>query len=57
MSTVFISYVWHYLAARALYDELVRPAFGGNFAPLLAVGLAGAVGFLLGRRSVRSRRR
>ncbi len=56
MSAMFITYVWHYLAARAVYDELLRPALGGNFVPLLAVGLAGAIGFLLGRRSARSRR-
>jgi hypothetical protein len=56
MSAMFVSYVWHYLAARALYDELLRPAVGGNYGPLLTVGLVGAIAFLLGRWSAGSRR-
>jgi hypothetical protein len=51
MSTLFITYLWHYLAARAIYDELVRPLTHGHAASLLLLmGIAGGA-FLLGRRS------
>ena len=53
MSVVFITYVWHYLAARAIYDELVRPLARGHPASLLLVVLIAAGAFWLGRRTAR----
>jgi hypothetical protein len=53
MSTMFITYLWHYLAARAIYDDLLRPLTRGDPAPLLALGLLVALAFLVGRHSVR----
>jgi hypothetical protein len=47
--TGFLTYVWHYMLARLLYDELVRPLVRGHTGLALAVlALAGAV-LLLGR--------
>jgi hypothetical protein len=57
MSAMFVTYLWHYLAARAIYDDLLRPVTHGHPAPLLAVVLIGVVGFVLGRRSVKRHRR
>jgi hypothetical protein len=35
MSSTFLTYVWHYLLARTLYDELLRPTARGDFSALL----------------------
>lgn len=57
MSAVFITYLWHYLAARAIYDELVRPLARGHVASLLLLMLIVAAAFVLGRRhGLRGRR-
>jgi hypothetical protein len=53
MSTVFITYLWHYLAARTIYDELLRPLTHGHPATWLLIGALIAAAFLLGRRSAR----
>jgi hypothetical protein len=56
MSVTFITYLWHYLTARAIYDELLRPLTRGHPGALLVVALVAAAAFLLGRRSgMRSR--
>jgi hypothetical protein len=52
MNTIFVTYLWHYLAVRALYDDLLRPVAHGHPTALLAVGLIAAAFFVLGRRSV-----
>lgn len=52
MSAVFITYLWHYLAARVIYEDLLRPLGHGDPAPLLTVGLVAVVAFTLGRLSV-----
>ena len=57
MSTLFVTYLWHYLAARALYDELLRPLMHGHPGPLVALGLLVAGAFALGRRTAVRRRR
>ncbi len=51
MSTLFITYLWHYLAARTIYDSLLRPLVHGHPAPLVMVGVLSGMAFLLGRRS------
>jgi hypothetical protein len=57
LSALFITYLWHYLAARAIYDELLRPLTRGHPGLLIVLGLLLAAAFALGRRSVmRSRR-
>lgn len=57
MSTLFITYLWHYLAAHAVYDELVRPLAHGHTASVALLMLIAAAAFLLGRRNgLRSRR-
>jgi hypothetical protein len=54
---MFISYLWHYLAARAVYDELLRPVTRGHPGVLIALGLLLVGAFVLGRHSaLRSRR-
>lgn len=52
MSTVavsFLTYVWHYLVARMLYDHLVRPLGHGDAAGLALIVCVAAVAFALGR--------
>ena len=57
MSTLFVSYLWHYLLARGIYDELVRPVAHGHPGVLVVVGVLVGGGFFVGRRSApRSRR-
>jgi hypothetical protein len=56
MSALFITYLWHYLAARAIYDDLLRPLTRGHPGPLLEVGVTAAAAFLLGRSSARRSR-
>ena len=56
MSAAFLSYLWHYLAARAIYDSLLRPLIGGHPTQLIGVGLVAAGAFLIGRRSARGGR-
>jgi hypothetical protein len=57
MSAMFMTYLWHYLAARSVYDNLFRPLLHGHPGPLLAVGLIAAAAFALGRRSATGWRR
>lgn len=47
----FLTYVWHYLLARLLYDDLLRPLARGDAIPVLAT-LAGVslAALLVGRR-------
>jgi hypothetical protein len=57
LSALFITYLWHYLAARAIYDEFLRPLTHGHPGLPIVLGLLVVVAFVLGRRSVvRSRR-
>lgn len=44
-----LTYVWHYLVARMLYDELVRPLARGDVTVLLLLTCVAAAGFALGR--------
>jgi hypothetical protein len=56
MSTaaMLITYVWHYLIARLLYDELVRPLAGGDW-PLALAMIAAIAGLVLVRRALGQR--
>ena len=48
-----LTYVWHYLVARMLYDQVVRPLAHGDPAGVLLLACVAAGGFLLGRRTRR----
>ena len=53
MSTEAVSlltYVWHYLVARMLYDHLVRPLAHGGAAGLVLLASVAVGAFVLGRR-------
>ena len=44
-----VTYLWHYLVARLVYDQLVRPAIHGHLTFALVTGGVGAAAFLIGR--------
>jgi hypothetical protein len=46
-----LTYVWHYLIARMLYDHLLRPLLGGDVAGILVLACVAALAFLAGRRT------
>jgi hypothetical protein len=52
-ATAFLSYVWHYLVARMVYDQLLRPLIHGRVTAALAMCCAAGAGFALGRLSRR----
>ena len=56
-ATTFVTYLWHYLVARLLYDQLVRPVIHGHVSVVAAVCGVGTGAFVLGRLTARSRRR
>ena len=43
------TYLWHYLTARLLYDQLIRPVFHGDAARLVVLACVAAIAFALGR--------
>jgi cation transport ATPase len=49
LAVALLTYVWHYLIARTIYDQLVRPIEHGNFSVVLLVACAAAVAFAVGR--------
>lgn len=57
MSVAFVSYLWHYLAAREIYDEVLAPISRGHIGGLLMIVLIAVASFALGRRSGRRRAR
>lgn len=49
--SMFVTYLWHYIAVRLIYDELVRPLAQGRPAGvLIALGCAALLAALVGRR-------
>ena len=54
-AVALITYVWHYLVARVVYDELVRPLSHGRVSVGLLICGVAAAAFFLGRRTGRSR--
>jgi hypothetical protein len=54
-SITLITYLWHYLVARTLFDQLLRPLERGDHARLLALVCVCGVGFLIGRITARRR--
>jgi len=54
-AVTLLTYVWHYLVARLLYDQLLRPALRGQvIVPALICGAAVAA-FVAGRWTRRRR--
>lgn len=52
-AVIFITYLWHYLTARLVYDQVLRPLIHGHpQGALLLCGVAIA-SFALGHRSAR----
>jgi hypothetical protein len=49
-AVALVTYVWHYLVARIVYDQLVRPVLDGDAARLAALACVAALAFALGRR-------
>ena len=57
MSALFVTYLWHYLLARAIYDELLRPLAHGDPGLLILLGLLVSGAYAIGRRrALRGRR-
>lgn len=48
-ATEFVTYLWHYVLARAIYDELLR----WHVSRWLIVGAVAAASFVLGRQTRR----
>ena len=47
IAVTFLTYLWHYVASRLIYDQLVR----GHLVSIVAVAFVAAAAFLLGRRT------
>jgi hypothetical protein len=47
----FLTYLWHYLVARLVYDQLVRPVLHGHISIVLLSCCVGGAAFLIGRWS------
>jgi hypothetical protein len=45
-----VTYVWHYVVARLIYDQLLRPVMRGHLSALLVLACVLAVGLALARR-------
>jgi hypothetical protein len=50
VAVTLITYVWHYVVARLIYDGLLRPLMHGHPAALLVLACALAGALLLARR-------
>ena len=50
-ATALPTYLWHYMLARLLYDELVRPLLHGQVPVMLLLVAGAALVIALSRRS------
>ena len=48
-AVALLTYLWHYLIARTIYDDLVRPLAHGNLSVGLLVLCVATVAFVAGR--------
>ena len=48
-ATALLTYLWHYLLVRTIYDHLLRPLIHGRVPVALVVVGVAAAGFALGR--------
>ena len=57
-AVTFVTYLWHYLIARMIYDDVVRPLLRGDASGVLLIGCVAIAGFVMGAwRERRSRSR
>ena len=54
-AVTFITYLWHYLLGRLVYDQMLRPLIHGHPWSALAVCCVAIGGFAVGRWSARRR--
>ena len=54
-AVTFITYLWHYLVARTVYDQMLRPLIHGHPGSALLVCCVAIAGFAVGRWSARRR--
>jgi peptidoglycan/LPS O-acetylase OafA/YrhL len=54
-ATAFITYLWHYLVARLLYEHLLRPLIHDRVSALALVCVAVLAAFAIGWWSARRR--
>jgi hypothetical protein len=55
-AAMLLVYLWHYLVARLLYDDLLRPLLHGRAGPIVFAAAAVAIAFSLLHLRWRSRR-
>jgi hypothetical protein len=48
-STALLTYLWHYVVARTVYDDLLRPVLHGHVSRALPVICALTAAFAIGR--------
>ena len=48
-AVALLTYLWHYLLARTLYDQLLRPLIHGRAPTALVIVCVAAAGFAVGR--------
>jgi hypothetical protein len=48
-ATAFLTYLWHYLVARVIYDQVIRPLVHGHPGGAVALVCVAVVAFALGR--------
>jgi len=53
----FITYLWHYVVARLVYDQVLRPLIHGHLSTALVVGVAAAGVLVTGKWRTSRRRR
>ncbi|HUA50196.1 MAG TPA: hypothetical protein VMA77_33495 [Solirubrobacteraceae bacterium] len=54
-AAAFLTYLWHYMLARLVYDELVRPLVHGRVPTALVVAVVAVAGVALSRVAGRRR--
>jgi hypothetical protein len=48
-ATAFLTYLWHYVVARAIYDQVIRPLVHGHPGAAVVLVCVAVVAFALGR--------
>jgi hypothetical protein len=55
LAVTFVTYLWHYLLGRLIYDRMLRPVIHGHLWGALPVCCVAVVAFAVGRWSARRR--
>lgn len=53
----FVTYLWHYVVARLLYDQLLRPVIHGHVSLVVITCGVGTGAFVLGRLTAKPKGR